>query len=100
MRNVAGCGSLDGHGDWGEMRGGFATYPWEYKREQDDKALKGRYIWRQGWGTARASYMAAIHDEWIARGFDFSMIGDSRRLSFRHKVRLGDGVVRMLGSGL
>lgn len=66
-------------------------------RQYDDQELIGCFnheVGKQGWGTARASYMAAIHSEWIARGFDFSTIGDSRRLSFRHKVRIEDGVVK------
>jgi hypothetical protein len=66
-------------------------------RQYDDQELIGCFnneVGKQGWGTARSCYLSAIHAEWIARGFDFSMVGDSRRLSFRHKVTLADGVVR------
>lgn len=42
----------------------------------------------EGWGTARASYLAAIHQEFKKRGFDYSEIGDERSLSFKNKIEL------------
>ncbi len=66
-------------------------------RQYDDQELIEVFnneVGKQGWGTARACYLFAIHAEWIARDFDFSVVGDSRRLSFRHKVRIEDGVVK------
>lgn len=79
-----------------EMYEGFR----QHMRQYDDQELIevfNQEVGKQGWGTARASYMAAIHAEWTARGFDYSMIGDARHLSFRHKVRLEDGVVKRVG---
>lgn len=41
-----------------------------------------------GWVTARASYLAAIHQEFNRRGFDYSEIGDEGSLSFKNKIEL------------
>lgn len=79
-----------------EMYEGFRQRMLQYG-DQELIEVFNQEVGKQGWGTARASYMAAIHAEWIVRGFDFSMFGDSRRLSFRHKVRLRDGVVKRVG---
>lgn len=42
----------------------------------------------EGWGTARASYLAAIHQEFNNRGFDYSEIGNEHELSFKNKIEL------------
>jgi hypothetical protein len=41
-----------------------------------------------GSGTARFSFLAALHHEFIRRGFDYSEIGDANSISFKHKVTL------------
>jgi hypothetical protein len=66
-------------------------------QQHGDQELIGLFnqeVGKPGWGTARACYLAAIHAEWTARGFDYSLVGDAQGLSFRHKVRLVDGVIR------
>jgi len=40
------------------------------------------------WTNARGAYLAAIHREFDRRGLDYSLIGDERRLSFQHPVRI------------
>ncbi len=47
-----------------------------------------REVDKAGWVGARGAYLAALHDEFMARGFDFSAIGDQRALSLRRKIRL------------
>lgn len=66
-------------------------------QQHGDQELIGLFnqeVGKPGWGTARVCYLAAIHAEWTVRGFDFSLVGDAQGLSFRHKVRLVDGVIR------
>jgi hypothetical protein len=41
-----------------------------------------------GWGTARASFLAAIHKEFDRRGINYSNIGDSDGISLKHHVLL------------
>ena len=43
-------------------------------------------VGNKGWGTARASFLAAVHKEFEKRGFDFSIIGDATNLSFKNKI--------------
>lgn len=44
-----------------------------------------------GWGTARASYIAAIHSELDRRKFDYTELGDVKSLSFKYHIIL-DGM--------
>jgi hypothetical protein len=45
-------------------------------------------VGNSGWGTARASFLAALHDEFIRRKIDFSLIGDTKSLSFKSTIKL------------
>ncbi|MEO7201252.1 MAG: hypothetical protein ABIZ82_01515 [Candidatus Tumulicola sp.] len=51
-------------------------------------AAFNREIGNTGWVSARGAYLAALHDEFRKRGFDFSAIGDADSLSLRVKIRL------------
>lgn len=52
-------------------------------------------VGNNGWGTARASYLAAIHQEFNKRGFDFSQIGNATELSFKNKIELIEKVIKI-----
>lgn len=45
-------------------------------------------VGNSGWGTARASYLAAIQNEFGRRKFDYSDIGDKKSLSFKYEIYL------------
>ena len=47
-----------------------------------------REVGNPGWVIVRASYLAALHDEFKNRGFDFSAIVYQHSLSFGSKIRL------------
>jgi hypothetical protein len=47
-----------------------------------------REVGNPGWVSARAAYLAAIHDEFKKRGYDYSAIGNEKELSFAKKVKL------------
>lgn len=47
-------------------------------------------VGNSGWGTARASFLAAIHHEFDKRGCDYSEIGDSNALSFKDLISLNE----------
>ncbi|PVW16267.1 hypothetical protein [Marixanthomonas spongiae] len=51
------------------------------------EAFNGQ-VGNPGWGSARASYGAAIRAQLNQRNIDYSAIGDDRRLSYRNKVVL------------
>ena len=46
-----------------------------------------------GWGTARASYLGAMHKQLEKRNFDYSAIGGEGSMSLRSKIKLEGKVV-------
>jgi hypothetical protein len=57
----------------------------------NDTELISRFneeVGNSGSGTAHFSFLAALHQEFIRRGFDYSEIGDANSLSLKHKVTL------------
>lgn len=65
-----------------EFRERFAT--------MNDEQLVGAFneeVGNSGWTSSRAAYLAALHDEFDARGYDYSAIGKDG-LSLRNKVKL------------
>ena len=50
-------------------------------------------ISNKGWGTGRASYLAAIHKEFDKRNFDYSEIGNDKSLSFKSKIVLKENKI-------
>jgi hypothetical protein len=46
-----------------------------------------------GSGSARYSFLASLHHEFIRREYDYSAIGDSKSLSFRDKIRLKNNTI-------
>ncbi len=50
--------------------------------EFNDEVGKG------GWGTARASFLGALHKQFKLRNFDYSEIGDQGSYSLSRKVKL------------
>lgn len=55
-----------------------------------------REVGKPGWVSARASYLAALHEEFKGRAFDFSAIGGSDSFSLRSKIRLIGNVIEPL----
>ena len=45
-------------------------------------------VGKGGWGTARASYLGALHEQLNIRKFDYSEIGDKKGCSYKYKVKL------------
>lgn len=45
-------------------------------------------VGNSGWGTARASFLSAIHNEFEIRGFDYSLVGNKESLSFSKPILL------------
>ena len=43
-----------------------------------------------GWTSMRASFIAALIDEFRNRGIDISAVNDGRSTDFNHHVRLGE----------
>ena len=46
-----------------------------------------------GWGTARASWLGALHKQFDKRNFDYSAIGDKGSMSIKSKIKLEGKVV-------
>ena len=49
-----------------------------------------------GSGSARYSFLAALHQEFIRREFDYSEIGDADSLSFKQKVTLESNAIKSI----
>ena len=47
-----------------------------------------REVGMHGWGNSRANFLSALHDEFIRRNWDYSLIGDKRSLSLSKRVKL------------
>ena len=45
-------------------------------------------VGNNGWTSSRASFLAALHDEFKCRDFDFSAIGGEDRLNLGQRIRL------------
>lgn len=49
-----------------------------------------------GWGTARASYLGALHKQLEKRNFDYSEIGGKGRMSLKSKIKLDGKVIKKI----
>jgi hypothetical protein len=53
-----------------------------------------------GWGTARASYLSALHKQLDNRNFDYSEIGDEGSMSLKSKIKLEGNVIKKIDDKL
>jgi hypothetical protein len=63
-----------------------------------DNELISRFnaeVGNSGSGTARFSFLAAVHQEFIRRGIDYSETGGAKSISFKNKVILENGTKRI-----
>ena len=68
-------------------------------KKYTDEQLLARFnleVNNKGSGTARFSFLAALHNEFDRRGIDYSEIGDKESLSFRDKITLEDEIIKKL----
>ena len=79
-------------------RARYEEYLARFKAFTDQELIDAfnREVGNPGWVSARGSYLAALHDEFKHRGFDFSAIGGQDSLSLRSKVRLIGQVIEPL----
>ena len=49
-----------------------------------------------GWGTARASYLGALHKQLDKRKFDYAEIGDKGSMSLKSKIKLEGKVIKTI----
>ena len=49
-----------------------------------------------GWGTARASYLGALHKQLEKRNFDYSEIGGKGSMSLKSKIKLEGKVIKTI----
>ena len=68
-------------------------------KSYNDEELINRFneeVGNKGWGTARASFLSALHEEFNLRGFDYSVIGDTNSLSFKNKITLINKTIKKI----
>jgi hypothetical protein len=49
-----------------------------------------------GWVAARGRFHAALREEFIKRGFDFSAIGNDISISFNNKIVLKEKIIQIV----
>ena len=76
----------------------FKKYMERFSNYSDKDIIKAfnREVGCGGWGTARASYLGALHEQLNIRKIDYSEIGDKRSLSLANKVELFDKTLRVI----
>jgi hypothetical protein len=76
----------------------FIDFETDLKNCKDDQLVArfNQEVNNKGSGTARFSFLAALHNEFNRRGFDYSEIGDKKSLSFRDKITLGKKIIKKL----
>jgi len=73
----------------------YEQYTERLDQKTDQEIIKAfnREAGNCGWGTARASYLGALHKQLDKRNFDYSQIGDSSAMSIKSKIKLVGKVV-------
>lgn len=68
----------------------FKQYMEQLNNYSDEEIIEvfNREVGNGGWGTARASYLGALHEQLNIRKFDYSQIGDKGSYSLKRKVKL------------
>ena len=68
----------------------FKRYMEQLNNYSDEEIIEvfNREVGNGGWGTARASFLGALHEQLNIRKFDYSEIGDKGSCSLANKVKL------------
>ena len=76
----------------------FKEYNERMNRYSDEKIVQilNSEVGKGGWGTARASFLGALHKQLDKRKLDYSEIGDKRSLSFKRKVWLEGKKIKVI----
>lgn len=74
------------------MNSNYKKFKERFKKMNDKQLLLAfnNEVGNSGWTSSRASYIAALHEEFENRGYDYSAIGNKGSLAFNKKVRLVD----------
>lgn len=76
----------------------FKQYTERFNAYSDEKIVEilNSEVGKGGWGTARASYLGALHKQLDERSLDYSELGDKGSLSFKRKVRLEGKKIKVI----
>jgi len=63
-----------------------------FKKKNDKELIDtfNREVGNPGWTSSRGTYLAALHEEFDNRHYNYSIIGDKGSMFLRHKVKLVD----------
>ena len=64
--------------------------------DQEIIAAFNKEAGNRGWGTARASYLGALHKQLEKRNFDYSEIGNKGSMSLKFKIKLEGKVIKKI----
>jgi len=69
-----------------------------FNKFSDEKIIEifNHEVGNGGWGTARASYLGALHEQLNIRKFDYSEIGDKGSYSLKRKVKLVGKTIKVI----
>ncbi|NQT49455.1 NUDIX domain-containing protein [Candidatus Kuenenbacteria bacterium] len=76
-------------------------YQARFQAQTDDQLIESfnREVGSSGWTTSRSAYLTALREEFDARGFDYSAVGNKKGLSYKEKIELVGGEVRIVEKG-
>ncbi len=68
----------------------FKIYQKRFEKMSNEELVEcfNREVKNPGWTGAKGAYLCALHQEFLKRGFDISLIGGEYCLSFGQKVKL------------
>ena len=78
----------------------FKQYMRGFNKCSDERIIEciNEEVGKGGWGTARASYLGALHEQLNIRNFDYSEIGDKGRMSIAKKVKLEGKKIKVIAN--
>lgn len=76
----------------------FKQYMRGFNKCSDERIIEcfNEEVGKGGWGTARASYLGALHEQLNIRKFDYSEIGDKGSYSLKRKVKLVGKTIKVI----
>ena len=68
----------------------YQYYRLMFITQTDDEVIRSfnREVGNPGWTSSRGAYLAALHEEFNQRQWDYTEIGDESGLSYKRKIRL------------
>lgn len=73
-------------------RSNYKEFKNKFQKMNNEQLLNAfnKEVGNSGWTSSRSSYLAALHEEFQNRGYDYSAIGNKKYLSLAKRIKLND----------